>query len=184
MSRALRHRRDLPPALTIDQGRRWAPSSTTPRSDKASSAATHWHIYRYRWCTWIGCTGWFSTTRCPPTRRGPRRPAGCCGHDTPETADLCPASTVTRDMLEPEATQLAAAVDSFAGPAVLRRQPDLCSPAAGDVVGWERRRPGSNARRPLSQPDRSAGRVPRTELRPCARREAADLLPFREFASR
>ena len=47
--------------------------------------------------------------------------------DTPETADLAPKvrQLVDQDMLSPEATQLAAAVYSFAGPAVLRRQLDL-----------------------------------------------------------
>ena len=47
--------------------------------------------------------------------------------DTPETADLAPKvrRLVDQDMLSPEATQLAAAVYGFAGPAVLRRQLDL-----------------------------------------------------------
>jgi proline iminopeptidase len=47
--------------------------------------------------------------------------------DTPETADLAPKvrQLVDQDMLSPEATQLAAAVYGFAGPAVLRRQLDL-----------------------------------------------------------
>ena len=47
--------------------------------------------------------------------------------DTPETADLAPKvrQLVDRDMLSPAATQLAAAVYGFAGPAVLRRQLDL-----------------------------------------------------------
>jgi pimeloyl-ACP methyl ester carboxylesterase len=47
--------------------------------------------------------------------------------DTPETADLAPKvrQLVKEDILRPEATQLAAAVYGFAGPAVLRRQLDL-----------------------------------------------------------
>lgn len=47
--------------------------------------------------------------------------------DTPETADLAPKvrQLVDRDVLSPEATQLAAAVYGFAGPVVLRRQLDL-----------------------------------------------------------
>ncbi|HKH51179.1 MAG TPA: alpha/beta fold hydrolase [Mycobacterium sp.] len=47
--------------------------------------------------------------------------------DTPETAELAPKvrQLVERGVLSPEATQLAAAVYGFAGPAVLRRQLDL-----------------------------------------------------------
>jgi pimeloyl-ACP methyl ester carboxylesterase len=47
--------------------------------------------------------------------------------ETPETADLAPKvrQLVDRDVLSPAATQLAAAVYGFAGPAVLRRQLDL-----------------------------------------------------------
>jgi pimeloyl-ACP methyl ester carboxylesterase len=46
---------------------------------------------------------------------------------TPETADLAPKvrQLVDQGVLSPEATQLAAAVYGFAGPAVLRRQLDL-----------------------------------------------------------
>jgi pimeloyl-ACP methyl ester carboxylesterase len=47
--------------------------------------------------------------------------------DTPETADLAAKvrRLVEEDKLSPQATQLAAAVYGFAGPAVLRRQLDL-----------------------------------------------------------
>jgi proline iminopeptidase len=47
--------------------------------------------------------------------------------DTPETSDLASKvrQLVDQDMLSPAATQLAAAVYGFAGPAVLRRQLDL-----------------------------------------------------------
>jgi pimeloyl-ACP methyl ester carboxylesterase len=47
--------------------------------------------------------------------------------DAPETADLAVKvrKLVDREMLSPQATQLAAAVYGFAGPAVLRRQLDL-----------------------------------------------------------
>jgi proline iminopeptidase len=56
--------------------------------------------------------------------------------DTPETADLAAKvrQLVGQDMLSPEATQLAAAVYGFAGPAVLRRQLDLL--LAGRLALW------------------------------------------------
>ena len=110
--------------------------------------------------------------------------------DTPETADLAPKvrQLVDQDMLSPEATQLAAAVYGFAGPAVLRRQLDLL--LAGrrglwSVLGrgarflFERKAPYRH------EPD-LVGRIGYRELNYAAVPDGKPLDPavaFREFAT-
>ena len=100
--------------------------------------------------------------------------------DDPETADLAPKvrQLVDEDGLSPAATQLAAAVYGFAGPAVLRAP---TRPAAARARRWLWSVLGQAARFLLErkapyrhEPD-LVGRigVPRTELRRRARRQAA-----------
>jgi proline iminopeptidase len=109
--------------------------------------------------------------------------------DNPETADLAAKvrELVDQDMLSPEATQLAAAVYGFAGPALLRRQLDLL--LAGRRALWstlgigvrflfERKAPYRH------EPD-LVGRIGYRELNYAAAPDGKPLDPavaFREFA--
>jgi proline iminopeptidase len=110
--------------------------------------------------------------------------------DTPETADLAPKvrQLVDRDVLSPEATQLAAAVYGFAGPVVLRRQLDLL--LAGRRGLWSALGLGArflfDRKAPYRHEPDLVGRIGYRELNYAAVPDGKPLDPaiaFREFAT-
>ena len=110
--------------------------------------------------------------------------------DTPETADLAPKvrKLVDRNMLSPEATQLAAAVYGLAGPVVLRRQLDLL--LAGRRGSWSTLNRGARFLFEREAPYRHepdlVGRIGYRELNYAAVPDGKPLDPavaFREFAT-
>ena len=110
--------------------------------------------------------------------------------DTPETADLAPKvrKLVDRNMLSPEATQLAAAVYGLAGPVVLRRQLDLL--LAGRRGLWSTLNRGARflfvRKAPYRHEPDLVGRIGYRELNYAAVPDGKPLDPavaFREFAT-
>jgi pimeloyl-ACP methyl ester carboxylesterase len=110
--------------------------------------------------------------------------------DTPETADLAPKvrKLVNQEMLSPAATQLAAAVYGFAGPAVLRRQLDLL--LAGRRGLWSVLDRGARflfeRKAPYRHEPDLVGRIGYRELNYAAVPDGKPLDPaiaFREFAT-
>ncbi len=110
--------------------------------------------------------------------------------DTPETADLAPKvrKLVDQDVLSPEATNLAAAVYGFAGPAVLRRQLDLL--LAGRRGLWSALGLGArflfDRKAPYRHEPDLVGRIGYRELNYAAVPDGKPLDPaiaFREFAT-